>query len=82
MPMSVNRAVVWYIMIFWQTCSLIVIRPPLCQAPWPQGTECVARYNFKGTSEQDLPFNKGDVLTIIVVTKVIKKKTAANKCSF
>lgn len=41
------------------------------QTPWPQGTECVARYNFKGTSEQDLPFNKGDVLTIIVVTKVM-----------
>lgn len=40
------------------------------QSPWPQGTECVARYNFKGTSEQDLPFNKGDILTIIVVTKV------------
>lgn len=39
------------------------------QAPWPQGTECVARYKFKGTSEQDLPFDKGDVLTIIVVTK-------------
>uniref|UniRef100_A0A669BYF2 Tyrosine-protein kinase n=1 Tax=Oreochromis niloticus TaxID=8128 RepID=A0A669BYF2_ORENI len=39
------------------------------QNPWPQGTECVARYNFKGTTEQDLPFNKGDVLTIIVVTK-------------
>uniref|UniRef100_H2V3G0 Tyrosine-protein kinase n=1 Tax=Takifugu rubripes TaxID=31033 RepID=H2V3G0_TAKRU len=39
------------------------------QAPWPQGTECVARYNFKGTSEHDLPFKKGDVLTIIVVTK-------------
>uniref|UniRef100_A0A8C7WL57 Tyrosine-protein kinase n=1 Tax=Oncorhynchus mykiss TaxID=8022 RepID=A0A8C7WL57_ONCMY len=36
---------------------------------WPQGTECVAKYNFKGTTEQDLPFNKGDVLTIIVVTK-------------
>lgn len=30
----------------------------------------MARYNFKGTTEQDLPFNKGDVLTIIVVTKV------------
>lgn len=41
------------------------------KAPWPQGTECVARYNFKGTSEQDLPFKKGDVLTIIVVTKVL-----------
>uniref|UniRef100_A0A674MW81 Tyrosine-protein kinase n=1 Tax=Takifugu rubripes TaxID=31033 RepID=A0A674MW81_TAKRU len=39
------------------------------KAPWPQGTECVARYNFKGTSEHDLPFKKGDVLTIIVVTK-------------
>ncbi|CAB1322646.1 unnamed protein product [Coregonus sp. 'balchen'] len=35
----------------------------------PQGTECMAKYNFKGTTEQDLPFNKGDVLTIIVVTK-------------
>lgn len=41
------------------------------QVSWPQGTECVARYNFKGTSEQDLSFNKGDVLTIIVVTKVM-----------
>lgn len=40
------------------------------KAPWPQGTECVARYNFKGTSEHDLPFKKGDVLTIIIVTKV------------
>uniref|UniRef100_A0AAQ4QRG0 Tyrosine-protein kinase n=1 Tax=Gasterosteus aculeatus aculeatus TaxID=481459 RepID=A0AAQ4QRG0_GASAC len=39
------------------------------QTTWPQGTECVARYNFKGTSEQDLPFNKGDLLTIIIVTK-------------
>ncbi|TNN81984.1 Tyrosine-protein kinase CSK [Liparis tanakae] len=39
------------------------------QTSWPQGTECVARYNFKGTSEQDLPFNKGDVLTIVIVTK-------------
>nr|XP_029524875.1 tyrosine-protein kinase CSK-like [Oncorhynchus nerka] len=36
---------------------------------WPRGTECMAKYNFKGTTEQDLPFNKGDVLTIIVVTK-------------
>uniref|UniRef100_A0A7N8X3W4 Tyrosine-protein kinase n=1 Tax=Mastacembelus armatus TaxID=205130 RepID=A0A7N8X3W4_9TELE len=52
------------------------------QTPWPQGTECVARYNFKGTSEQDLPFNKGDVLTIIVVTKDpnwYKAKNAAGR---
>uniref|UniRef100_A0A8C1UBH8 Tyrosine-protein kinase n=1 Tax=Cyprinus carpio TaxID=7962 RepID=A0A8C1UBH8_CYPCA len=36
---------------------------------WPPGTECVARYNFPGTANQDLPMCKGDVLTIIGVTK-------------
>ncbi|KAK3564647.1 hypothetical protein QTP86_024241 [Hemibagrus guttatus] len=36
---------------------------------WPPGTECVARYNFTGMSDQDLPLCKGDVLTIIGVTK-------------
>uniref|UniRef100_A0A8C4TID2 Tyrosine-protein kinase n=1 Tax=Erpetoichthys calabaricus TaxID=27687 RepID=A0A8C4TID2_ERPCA len=36
---------------------------------WPSGTECVAKYNFLGEAEQDLPFSKGDVLTIIEVTK-------------
>ncbi|KTF88783.1 hypothetical protein cypCar_00041402 [Cyprinus carpio] len=36
---------------------------------WPPGTECVARYNFPGTTDQDLPMCKGDVLTIIGVTK-------------
>uniref|UniRef100_A0AAR2K7D1 Tyrosine-protein kinase n=1 Tax=Pygocentrus nattereri TaxID=42514 RepID=A0AAR2K7D1_PYGNA len=39
------------------------------QTTWPPGTECVARYNFSGTSDQDLPLCKGDVLTIIGVTK-------------
>ncbi|XP_023675458.1 tyrosine-protein kinase CSK [Paramormyrops kingsleyae] len=39
------------------------------QASWPPGTECVAKYNFQGISVQDLPFCKGDVLTIIGVTK-------------
>ncbi|KAI4899720.1 hypothetical protein NFI96_013629 [Prochilodus magdalenae] len=39
------------------------------QTTWPPGTECVARYNFSGTNEQDLPLCKGDVLTIIGVTK-------------
>lgn len=40
------------------------------QASWPPGTECVAKYNFQGSTEQDLPFCKGDLLTIIGVTKV------------
>ncbi|XP_041966330.1 tyrosine-protein kinase CSK-like [Alosa sapidissima] len=39
------------------------------QAIWPPGTECVAKYNFKGTTDQDLPLCKGDVLTIISVTR-------------
>ncbi|MED6286709.1 hypothetical protein CHARACLAT_008845 [Characodon lateralis] len=37
--------------------------------PWSSGTECVAKYNFKPGTEQDLPFCKGDVLTIIGVTR-------------
>ena len=40
------------------------------QVPWSTGTECVAKYNFQATNEQDLPFAKGDVLTIIGVTRV------------
>uniref|UniRef100_A0A3B3RMV1 Tyrosine-protein kinase n=1 Tax=Paramormyrops kingsleyae TaxID=1676925 RepID=A0A3B3RMV1_9TELE len=39
------------------------------QTTWPAGTECVAKYNFQGATDQDLPFSKGDVLTIIGVTK-------------
>ncbi|KAK1157886.1 tyrosine-protein kinase CSK [Huso huso] len=39
------------------------------QTTWPAGTECIAKYNFQGDAEQDLPFSKGDVLTIIEVTK-------------
>lgn len=56
-----------FLKIFLLICVLSI----LPKAPWPQGTECVAKYNFKGTSEHDLSFKKGDVLTIIVVTKVM-----------
>lgn len=49
--------------------ALTVFRAPR-QAVWPSGTECIAKYNFHGTAEQDLPFSKGDVLTIVAVTKV------------
>lgn len=60
------------------------------QAPWSTGTECVAKYNFQTANEQDLPFCKGDVLTIIGVTRVSlvskwknylkKKKKNAEMC--
>uniref|UniRef100_A0A7N6BFD8 Tyrosine-protein kinase n=1 Tax=Anabas testudineus TaxID=64144 RepID=A0A7N6BFD8_ANATE len=45
----------------------------LMKAPWSTGTECVAKYNFQTANEQDLPFCKGDVLTIIGVTRVRKQ---------
>ncbi|KAI4797355.1 hypothetical protein CgunFtcFv8_027850 [Champsocephalus gunnari] len=38
-------------------------------APWSSGTECVAKYNFQTANEQDLPFCKGDLLTIIGATR-------------
>ncbi|XP_005994145.1 tyrosine-protein kinase CSK [Latimeria chalumnae] len=39
------------------------------QEIWASGTECIAKYNFQGAASQDLPFSKGDVLTIVGVTK-------------
>lgn len=32
---------------------------------WPQGTQCVARYKYLGTTSEDLSFAKGEVLTIV-----------------
>ncbi|KAL7980396.1 hypothetical protein Chor_014725 [Crotalus horridus] len=49
------------------------------KAVWPSGTECIAKYNFHGTADQDLPFSKGDVLTIISVTKDPNWYKAKNK---
>lgn len=56
----------------WVTPSGVALMalPAPGQAVWPSGTECIAKYNFHGTAEQDLPFSKGDVLTIVAVTKV------------
>ncbi|XP_048732649.1 tyrosine-protein kinase CSK-like isoform X1 [Ostrea edulis] len=39
------------------------------QETWPKGTQVVANYNFDGSSPDDLPFRKGDVITIIQSTK-------------
>lgn len=53
-----------------QSGRALMAFPAPGQAVWPSGTECIAKYNFHGTAEQDLPFSKGDVLTIVAVTKV------------
>ncbi|XP_003386644.1 PREDICTED: tyrosine-protein kinase CSK-like [Amphimedon queenslandica] len=37
--------------------------------PWVAGTKCTAKYNFIGSSPHDLPFRKGDILTIVSPTK-------------
>lgn len=36
---------------------------------WPPGTEVVARYNFKASAEDDLSFQKGDIMTIVTPTR-------------
>ncbi|XP_069137994.1 tyrosine-protein kinase CSK-like isoform X2 [Argopecten irradians] len=36
---------------------------------WRPGQEVIASYNFKGSSSEDLPFNKGDILTVIQSTR-------------
>lgn len=38
-------------------------------AQWSRGTECVARYNFNGSATHDLPFKKGDILTIVSASR-------------
>ncbi|KAG8440307.1 hypothetical protein GDO86_006172 [Hymenochirus boettgeri] len=49
------------------------------QAPWQAGTECVANYDFQGKADQDLPFSKGEMLTIVAVTKDPNWYKAKNK---
>ncbi|GFW89596.1 tyrosine-protein kinase CSK [Trichonephila clavipes] len=41
----------------------------MSQRVWQPGTEVVARYSFKGSSEEDLVFQKGDIMTIVTPTK-------------
>ncbi|XP_033750735.1 tyrosine-protein kinase CSK-like isoform X2 [Pecten maximus] len=36
---------------------------------WKPGQEVVASYNFQGSSAEDLPFKKGDILTIVEPTR-------------
>jgi len=40
------------------------------QQVWPVGQEVVAVYDFRGTTQEDLPFQRGDVLTIVKSTRV------------
>ncbi|KAG1659904.1 Tyrosine-protein kinase CSK [Nymphon striatum] len=36
---------------------------------WPPGTEVVARYNFPGSAEEDLSFQKGDIMIVVTPTR-------------
>ncbi|XP_073435645.1 tyrosine-protein kinase CSK isoform X1 [Dendrobates tinctorius] len=49
------------------------------QTPWQAGTECVANYDFQRRTDQDLPFTKGEVLTIVAVTRDPNWYKAKNK---
>ncbi|XP_022330713.1 tyrosine-protein kinase CSK-like isoform X1 [Crassostrea virginica] len=39
------------------------------QEKWSNGTQVVANYNFEGSNPDDLPFKKGDVITIVQSTR-------------
>jgi len=39
------------------------------QGKFDPGTECIAKYNFAGTSKKDLPLKKGDIVQILRMTK-------------
>nr|XP_028599273.1 tyrosine-protein kinase CSK isoform X2 [Podarcis muralis] len=79
---EVALKVSWY-QVTCPSCEIQSPEPPEkmsgMQAVWPSGTECIAKYNFHGTADQDLPFSKGDVLTIISVTKDPNWYKAKNK---
>jgi len=42
----------------------------MLQDIWQAGQEVIAVYDFRASSKEDLPFVKGDVLTIVRATKV------------
>ncbi|KAK2138823.1 hypothetical protein LSH36_2363g00000 [Paralvinella palmiformis] len=42
---------------------------PKPQEAWSPGTEVVSMYNFRGNSAEDLPFKRGEVMTIVRATK-------------
>ena len=37
---------------------------------WEPGTECIAKYEFQGTTLDDLPFKKGELIVIVQASKV------------
>ena len=48
-------------------------------ASWPPGTEVVAQYSFKGSSSEDLPFARRDILFILKSTRDPMWYLAKNK---
>ncbi|KAM8966964.1 LOW QUALITY PROTEIN: megakaryocyte-associated tyrosine-protein kinase-like [Pelodytes ibericus] len=59
--------------------SLPNMSVPVMQAQWLMGTECITNYKFQGKTNQDLSFNKREVLTIVAVTKDPNWYKAKNK---
>ncbi|XP_077453322.1 tyrosine-protein kinase CSK-like isoform X1 [Stigmatopora argus] len=41
----------------------------MAKTPWPKGSKCVGRLQFKASLECHLPFNEGEMLTIINATE-------------
>ncbi|KXJ27222.1 Tyrosine-protein kinase CSK [Exaiptasia diaphana] len=48
------------------------MRKLFCSSMWQAGTEIVGKYDFRGTTRDDLPFKRGELLTIVRETRVSK----------
>jgi len=46
-------------------CVIYLPALTVVQIPWLSGTEVVALYKFPGNSPDDLPFRRGEILTIV-----------------
>lgn len=57
------------------------MEPPRNSQPenWKKGQQVVANYNFPGSSKEDLPFKKGDLLTIMQPTRDVNWYKAMNE---
>ncbi len=58
----------YYYYYYYKELSIILMSK--CLNQWPTGTEVVARYNFIGKADEDLSFQKGDIITITHQTRV------------
>jgi len=62
-PLMFSNAYIMNAIVF--VCNSCSTMDCVIQIPWHTGTEVVALYKFPGNSPEDLPFRRGEILTIV-----------------